>query len=315
MLIKEYREYLARANTANIKNNYAKDRFYVIVLISFALLQSFINIFACFLFILEGYHEKQWISDIGLFIAVYFTCEMAVNFYNQPKPKYLYILNMDNWVDFMTVLPEYLSLFLQSSGKVNVGFLRILRVFRIMRIVKFRKTLKKMQVGKKTRELNLENHSLSRLKREFIMLIISLFATLFIAAGIVLFLQDSFSHSINENLAFADAFYDILQTVSTIGYGDILMIKDTSRIIFSIMLVIIFTIFGNQISKIVSTIKESDKFDIKYNLAVSIHKLSRIIGSHYRFQQQINFSDYFIFAKLHSRPPRLPNSYRGRCQH
>ena len=265
--IREYQDKLERTNVLNIKNTYQKDKIYVIILIIIAVFQCCINVSACLLFILESYHDYGWISTLSLIITIYFTIEILINFYYQPKPRFLFFFNHDNWVDFLTVLPEYLSLFLVSSGNVNVGFLRILRVFKIMRIVKFRKTFKKIQVGKKSQELNLENHSLSRLKRQFIMLIISLFATLFIATGIISFVQETFDETATESMEFADSFYFMLTTVSTIGYGDIYMIGSDARIIMAVMIVIIFTIFGNQISKIVSIMRESDRYDIKYNLS------------------------------------------------
>ena len=70
----------------------------------------------------------------------------------------------------------------------------------------------------------------------------------------------------NENLKFFDAFYFIVITATTIGYGDIYPLKTESRLIVSVMIVIIFVIFGDQISKILEIMKESDKYDIRYSL-------------------------------------------------
>lgn len=147
-----------------------------------------------------------------------------------------------------------------------MAFLRILRIFKIMRIVKFRKTFKKIELGRKQKELELNIESMSRLKKQMIMLIISLFATLFISAGIITFVHEIFENSMSENLKFFDSFYFVVITVTTIGYGDILPMTRESRIIISIMIVIVFVIFGNQISRILSIMKESDKYDIDYNL-------------------------------------------------
>ena len=220
----------------------------------------------CIIFELDDYIDKDYVGDIELAIAVYFSFEMMGNFYFQSKPKIRYFIKLDTWIDFSTVLPEFIPLILRSGNKNSVVFLRILRVFKIMRIVKFRKTFKNIQLGRKQKELELNVEKISRLKKQMIMLIISLFTTLFVSAGIITFVQEAFDNSMSENLKFLDSFYFIVVTATTIGYGDILPIKSESRIIISIMIVIIFVIFGGQITKIIAIMKESDKFDIAYNL-------------------------------------------------
>lgn len=70
----------------------------------------------------------------------------------------------------------------------------------------------------------------------------------------------------SEHLKFLDSLYFMVITATTIGYGDIIPITRDSRICMSVMIVIIFVIFGDQFSRIMSIIRESDKYDINYKL-------------------------------------------------
>lgn len=215
---------------------------------------------------IDDYTESHVIGYLELIIACYFSIEIMGNFYFHPKPKCSYLLRIDTWIDISTVLPELIPLIIQSNGGSSVSFLRILRIFKIMRIMKFRKTLKKIQLGKKQKELELNVEAISRLKKQAILLIISLFATLFISAGIINFVHTQFEGSMSQELKFLDSFYFVVITGTTIGYGDIYPKTAESRIIISFMVVFIFVIFGDQISKIIAIVKDSDKYDNAYQL-------------------------------------------------
>jgi len=223
--------------------------------------------------VVDGYIEDpDTLFVLGLFdllIAIFFTFEMANNFYFFPKPKYRYFLNIDTWIDFATVFPEYISWVFSSTGGFNVSFLRILRVFKIIRILKFQKTLKKIKVNSNQKTIDdssVPGENISRLKKQLLFLLISLFATFFISAGIVIFIQELDSGAFTEELEFDASIYFVTITVSSIGFGDIYPKTPVSRILTVIILLCAFTIFGNQVSKIVAIMKESDEFDIHYNL-------------------------------------------------
>lgn len=235
----------------------------ITIMISYAIIQCVINILACILFLLEDYVNSSVISTLDLTVAIYFTLEMIWNCYTHPSPQYKYFWSFGFWIDFCAVLPEFVNLIVGSENMKGAGFLRILRVLKIMRIFKLMRVVK---LRRKTGELELKIESISRIRRQTIMLVISLFATLFIAAGVVIFIQDTISNSMSEDMKFVDSLYFVVVTVSTIGYGDIFPKKSWSRLAIAIMILVIFTIFGNQISKIVAVWKESDKYDVTYHL-------------------------------------------------
>lgn len=264
--IKSYATHLEKVRAEEIKSISIKANYWVATMILYSIIQCSINIFACFLFALDGYVDFKFLSYSEQAVAIFFTLEMILNFYTHPNPKFIYFTSYDFWVDLLTVAPEYIIIVVGSNNMKRVGFLRILRVFKIMRIVKLRKTLKKVQIGMKSGEIELKIESISRFRKQAILLVVSLFATLFIAAGAMIFIQDSVEHSMNHSMKFIDSFYFVVITVGTIGYGDIYPISTWSRLGVAVMLVIFFTIFGDQISKIVAIMKESDMYDVKYSL-------------------------------------------------
>ena len=69
-------------------------------MIAFAIFQCTINVFACLLYIIEGYVQQSFIASISLGIAIYFSIEMIGNFYVHPSPRYRYFTDIDTWVDF-----------------------------------------------------------------------------------------------------------------------------------------------------------------------------------------------------------------------
>ena len=272
--MENFKIWLEKARVDDIKYDKGKEVLILIAMISFAIIQCILNILACINYVVEGYISDDktlyTIRVIDLCIAIFFTFEMGVNFYIHPKPKYIFFFNVDTWIDFATVFPEYISWIFASNGGFDVSFLRILRVFKIIRILKFQKTLRKINVGKK--DDGQTNHTeptsdFSRLKKQLMLLVVSLFATFFIAAGIVIFLQEIDKDAFPEVMKFDGSLYFVLVTVTSIGYGDIYPKSAITRIAIGIMILCAFTVFGNQISKIVAIMKESDEFDIHYSMS------------------------------------------------
>ena len=269
----QFKRWLEKARVEDLKSDKSNKVFLLILAITIIILQCSINILACVLYIIDGYVEdpdtRYVLRIVDLLIAIFFTFEMMANFYFQTKPKYRYFLYVDTWIDAATVFPEYLSWIFSSSGGFDVSFLRILRVFKVIRILKFQKTLKKLKVNSSRQapvDTTIPSDNMSRLKKQLVMLVVSLFATFFIAAGIVLFVQEIQPDAFNQNLVFDGSIYFVTITVGSLGYGDILPITPLSRMVTLVILLSVFTVFGNQISKIVAIMKESDEFDVQYSL-------------------------------------------------
>ena len=74
-------------------------------------------------------------------------------------------------------------------------------------------------------------------------------------------IEDSYSLP----MRFVDAIYFMIITSGTIGYGDYFPITFLSRMVMIMLIIIIITVFGNQISALTAIIKEADFYDTTYN--------------------------------------------------
>jgi hypothetical protein len=74
---------------------------------------------------------------------------------------------------------------------------------------------------------------------------LNIFTTVFIAAGIIMFIDNVVPSSFSADMRFVDAIYYMIITSGTIGYGDYFPINTVSRMTIIIIIVMIISVFGN----------------------------------------------------------------------
>lgn len=121
----------------------------------------------------------------------------------------------------------------------------MLRLFKVMRIVRVFKILKMSSQNTNDNSSIKREPMISPLKNQIIMLILNLFTTIFIAAGIIMLIDNIQPGSFNVSMEFIDAIYYMIITSGTIGYGDIYPVTSLSRIALVIIIVMIISVFGN----------------------------------------------------------------------
>ena len=77
------------------------------------------------------------------------------------------------------------------------------------------------------------------------MLILNIITTIFIAAGIVMLVDNVQAGAFNNNMQFIDAIYYMIITSGTIGYGDYYPTSSLSRMVLVVIIVMIISVFGN----------------------------------------------------------------------
>ena len=73
-----------------------------------------------------------------------------------------------------------------------------------------------------------------------------------------MFIDNVSPNSFSQAMRFVDAIYYMIITSGTIGYGDIFPVTTISRMTIILIIVMIITVFGNQISALAAIIKEAD---------------------------------------------------------
>lgn len=147
-------------------------------------------------------------------IGVVFAVEYALRLYGADN-RLAEFFNGYTMVDLVAIFPTFLLVALPVSAvPFNVGFLRVLRVIRVLRFYRFTDDAD-FFFG------TIDDNTLRALK-----LLLTVLVLFFISAGLFYSVEDG----VNPGVAnFGDAFYYVVVTVSTVGFGDIVPVTAAGR--------------------------------------------------------------------------------------
>ena len=139
-------------------------------------------------------------------------------------------------IDLIAILPLLI-------GWIDIRFIRIFRWFRILRIVRFWRAEQRL-LGLKSEDSVV-----------FVRIFLTLFTIIFVYAGLIYQIEYQINSDRLHN--FFDAFYFVVVTMTTVGYGDVTPLSQAGRIMTLLM---IFTgvlfipwQFGELIKQVVKT--------------------------------------------------------------
>jgi voltage-gated potassium channel len=147
-------------------------------------------------------------------ILIIFTIEYCLRFWSA-KNKSQFFFNLFSLIDLIAILPLLL-------GWLDIRFLRIFRWFRILRIIRLWR-LKIKLFGLQTEDSIV-----------YTRIFLTLFSLIFVYAGLIYQVE----HQVNsEKLKnFFDAFYFVVVTMTTVGYGDVTPLSETGRAMTLLMI-------------------------------------------------------------------------------
>jgi voltage-gated potassium channel len=177
--------------------------------------------------------------------TILFTFEYYLRIYCLKRPL-KYVLSFWGIIDFLSIFPAYLSIFIPTTQALTV--LRLLRVMRIFRIFK----MSRFQVE--------AYHLLSALKNSAIKIIIFMLFML-VAAVILGTMMYSFEGNVNRNFdSVLTGIYWAVVTITTVGYGDVAPVTAAGRFLAVLVMLLGYSIIAVPTGIVVGeTIAESKR--------------------------------------------------------
>ena len=164
----------------------------------------------------------QILFVIEWFFTILFTIEYLLRLICVRQP-WLYARSFYGIVDFLSVVPTYLSLFIVNAKYMLV--IRILRVLRIFRVFK---------LGEYLGEAHILMDALSNSRRKIMVFLYAVLTMVVVFGSLMYVVEGS-----NDNFSsIPKALYWAIVTLTTVGYGDIVPQTPVGQLIASAMMVL-----------------------------------------------------------------------------
>ena len=155
----------------------------------------------------------------GICVA-WFTLELLVRFIFCPE-KLAFFKKVMNWIDFLAIVPFYISLVYPSES--NVEILNIIRLIRIFRIFK---------LSRHSSGLQILGHTLRASFRELLLLISLLLIGVVLFASLIYYFEKDVPKTSFSDIP--NCFWWAVVTMTTVGYGDMVPATAVGKFIGSI---------------------------------------------------------------------------------
>ena len=167
-------------------------------------------------------HYSSIFIALEWFFTIVFSIELILRLYCSQKP-IKYLLSVYGLVDFISILPAYVSIFIPGSqGFLIIRALRMLRIFRILKLNNYTKAGAQL------------TDALSNSKPKIIVFLMFII-TLVLILGSMMYLIEGRESGFTS---IPKAVYWAIVTMTTVGYGDITPQTPLGQILSSFLMII-----------------------------------------------------------------------------
>ncbi len=218
---------------------------------------------------LESMVQLKKYSDNFRFLEIIFTAIFTVEYllrvYSSPRPL-RYMISFFGIVDFLAIVPTYLSLLVPGAQ-----YLLVIRFFRLLRAAR---------IFKLTHYIN-EGQVLTRaLRASFNKITVFLGAVLIIVVivGALMYLIEGAEHGFTS---IPKSIYWAIVTLTTVGYGDIAPVTPVGQILASIVMVMGYGIIAVPTGIVSVELARSDKEAFTTRVCPNCHKEGHALDANY----------------------------------
>nr|AAB02603.1 potassium channel homolog [Polyorchis penicillatus] len=166
--------------------------------------------------------HATWMFTVNTAVICWFTIEFILRLICCPN-KIKFFLNTGNIIDFLSILPYYLSLVLVSSSKGSFSMLRVIRVLRVFKL------------SRHSRGLQILGNTLKASFNELMMLAFFLFVMILIFGSCVYYAE--YKEPGTKFISIPSSFWWAIVTMTTVGYGDMHPVTFWGQIVGSMAVV------------------------------------------------------------------------------
>lgn len=175
---------------------------------------------------------KTVLAVVDKTILVFFAIEYLLRLWSAENKK-RFVFSVFSAIDLLAILPLLVGWF-------DIRYLRLFRWFRILRIVRFWQLETKM-LGITSGE-----------SLVFIRIFLTLFSIIFVYAGLIYQVEHRINGQGLQN--FFDAFYFVVVTMTTVGYGDVTPLSEVGRVMTLMMILTGVMFIPWQLSELVAQV-------------------------------------------------------------
>ncbi|MEJ2596204.1 MAG: ion transporter [bacterium] len=195
---------------------------------------------------LQFFYVTEWI------LTILFTIEYILRIFTTTKPA-RYIFSFYGIIDFLAIIPTYLSIFLVGSHYlIVIRILRLLRIFRVLKLVRY--------VGAaETLSIAIGN------SRGKIIVFIEVVLVLVIVIGSLMYLIEGPE---NGFTSIPKSIYWAIVTITTVGYGDIAPNTVVGQVLASLLMITGYAIIAVPTGIITTEMGKIKETRVKLNTQV-----------------------------------------------
>ena len=203
LLASKYRLLKVRGYAIIYGRDTVAGKLFDLILLGFILLSAFLAIFESIQIINEHIHTLLVVLE--WMITIFFSIEYALRIICAPKWR-RYVFSFYGVIDLISILPIYLSFFVQKSKFLSIiRILRLLRIFRILDLVQF------------TQQANQLKRALKNSQTK-ILVFIYFVLVLCVTLGALMYMIEPHDKAFTS---IPRSIYWCIVTLTTVGYGDV----------------------------------------------------------------------------------------------